>query len=157
MLLYGDIAGFYVRAGAGLVFQQNAPAVTTAILSGYGPASTLPLLAQAGLILVALDFVQYWLHRLFHRATLWPFHAIHHSAEDLDWTTTYRIHPLNFVVYSAGALALVRLIGFSPAAFLVIGPFNVVIGSLVHANLDWTFGPFRYRGGQPGLPTAGTT
>jgi len=91
-----------------------------------------------------MDFVQYWLHRLFHGETLWPFHAIHHSAEELDWTTTYRIHPVNFAVYSAGALALVRLIGFSPAAFLIIGPFNLVIGSLVHANLDWTFGPFRY-------------
>jgi sterol desaturase/sphingolipid hydroxylase (fatty acid hydroxylase superfamily) len=144
VLIYGDIAGFYVRTGVGLVFPRSAAALTQAIFAGYGWAARLPLFVQALLVLVAMDIVQYWLHRAYHSRWLWPFHAIHHSAEDLDWTTTYRIHPLNFVVYSAGALALVRLIGFSPAAFLVIGPFNLVIGSLVHANLNWTFGPFRY-------------
>jgi sterol desaturase/sphingolipid hydroxylase (fatty acid hydroxylase superfamily) len=143
-LAYGGVVAFYVRAGARLFAPQSSKAAATAIMTGYGPASHLPLLAQALLIVVAIDFVQYWVHRLFHGHTLWPLHAIHHSAEDLDWTTTYRIHPVNFAVYSAGAVALVQLIGFSPAAFLVIGPFNLVIGSLVHANLDWTFGPFRY-------------
>jgi sterol desaturase/sphingolipid hydroxylase (fatty acid hydroxylase superfamily) len=144
VLLYGDVAGLYIRAGTGLALQQNAPAAAAAILAGFGPAARLPLLVQAVLIIVAMDFVQYWLHRLFHGRTLWPFHAIHHSVEDLDWTATYRVHPVNFLIYSAGALALVRLAGFSAAAFLLIGPFNLVIGALVHANLDWTFGPFRY-------------
>jgi sterol desaturase/sphingolipid hydroxylase (fatty acid hydroxylase superfamily) len=144
VLFLGGLTELYIHTGARLVFGAGAPAVSAAILQGYGAAARLPIWAQAALVIVAMDFLQYWLHRLFHGHTLWPFHAIHHSAEDLDWTTTYRIHPVNFAVYSAGAVALVQLIGFSPAAFLVIGPFNLVIGSLVHANLDWTFGPFRY-------------
>ncbi len=139
VLLYGGLADLYVRGGASLI--GAAPA---AILAGYGPAARLPLLAQAGLMLVAMDVVQYWLHRLFHGRALWPFHAVHHSAEELDWTTTYRIHPVNFAVYSAGALALIKLIGFSPAAFVIMGPFNFVVGAMVHANLNWTFGPLRY-------------
>ena len=145
VLLYGGLADLYIRTGAGLALPAaTAKTATAAILGGYGPAARLPLLAQAGLAIVAMDIVQYWLHRGFHGRALWPFHAIHHSAEELDWTTTYRIHPVNFVVYSAGALALIKLIGFSPAAFLVMGPFNLVVGALVHANLNWTFGPFRY-------------
>jgi len=144
VLFFGDVAGFYIRTGAALVFGTGGPAAANAIFAGFGPASHLPLALQALLIIVAMDFVQYWLHRLFHGDMLWPFHAVHHSAKDLDWTTTYRIHPVNFVIYSAGAVALVRLIGFSPAAFVIIGPFNLVIGSLVHANLNWTWGPFRY-------------
>jgi sterol desaturase/sphingolipid hydroxylase (fatty acid hydroxylase superfamily) len=144
VLVFGDIAGFYIRSGAGLLLGAGGPAAARTIFAGFGPASRLPLALQAFLVIVAMDFVQYWLHRLFHAEPLWPFHAVHHSPVDLDWTATYRIHPVNFVVYSAGALALVRLIGFSPAAFVIIGPFNLVIGSLVHANLNWTFGPFRY-------------
>ena len=144
LFIYGDLAGFYIRAGAGLVFQAHGAAVAAAIMDGYGWAARLPLPLQAAAVLVAMDFVQYWLHRWFHGHTLWPFHAVHHSPVELDWTATYRVHPVNFVVYSAGALALVRLAGFSPAAYAIIGPFNLVIGSLVHANLDWTFGPFRY-------------
>src|SRR5207248_878187 len=46
--------------------------------------------------------------------------------------------------YSSGVFALIRLVGFSDQAFVVIGPFNLVYGALVHANLNWTFGPFRY-------------
>jgi sterol desaturase/sphingolipid hydroxylase (fatty acid hydroxylase superfamily) len=143
-VIYGDLAAFYIRVGAGLMFQEHGPAVAAAILDGYGWASRLPLALQAAAVLVAMDFVQYWLHRLFHGHTLWPFHAVHHSPVELDWTATYRVHPVNFVVYSAGALAIVRLAGFSPMAYAIIGPFNLVIGSLVHANLNWTFGPFRY-------------
>jgi sterol desaturase/sphingolipid hydroxylase (fatty acid hydroxylase superfamily) len=144
VLLFGGLTAVFIRMGAALAFGPHAATVTTAIFSGYGVAPRLPLALQAVLVLVVLDFIQYWLHRLFHGHTLWPFHAIHHSAEDLDWTTTFRIHPVNFAIYNAGALALVQLIGFSPAAFLIIGPFNLVIGPLVHANLNWTFGPFRY-------------
>jgi sterol desaturase/sphingolipid hydroxylase (fatty acid hydroxylase superfamily) len=144
LVIYGDLATFYIKAGAGLLFQARGAAVAAAVLGGYGWAARLPLPVQAAAVIVAMDFVQYWLHRLFHGHALWPFHAVHHSPVELDWTATYRIHPVNFVVYSAGALALVRIVGFSPAAYAIIGPFNLVIGSLVHANLDWTFGPFRY-------------
>ena len=143
LLIYGDLAGLYIRTGAQL-FRADGPAIAATILGGYGWAARLPLVVQAAAVIVAMDFVQYWLHRLFHDEPLWPFHAVHHSAEELDWTASFRIHPVNFVLYSGGALALVRLAGFSPAAILVIGPFNLVIGPLVHANLNWTFGPFRY-------------
>ena len=144
VFVYGDIAGFLIRSGAAALGPETAKAATAAVFAGYGWATRLPLALQALAVIVVMDVIQYWLHRAFHGRTLWPFHAIHHSAVDLDWTATFRIHPVNFVVYSAGALAIVRVMGFSPAAFLVIGPFNLVVGSMVHANLDWTFGPFRY-------------
>jgi sterol desaturase/sphingolipid hydroxylase (fatty acid hydroxylase superfamily) len=143
-LLYGGLATILIQGVAILVRPRDAAAITRQVLDGYGPASHLPLLLQAFLILVVMDVLQYWLHRSFHGRWLWPFHAVHHSAEQLDWTTTYRIHPVNFVVYSAGALAVTQLIGFSAAAFAILGPFNLVMGAMVHANLNWTFGPFRY-------------
>lgn len=144
IFFYGDLTVLIVRAGAALAAPHRANALVAAVFAGYGAAARLPLIVQALAVLVVMDFIQYWLHRSFHGRTLWPFHAIHHSAVDLDWSTTFRIHPINFAVYSAGALALVHLIGFSPAAFVIIGPFNLVIGALVHANVDWTFGPLRY-------------
>lgn len=143
-LVWGDLAALYIRAGVQVFAPHHASAASAAILGGYGWAARLPLWAQVLAVLVAMDFLQYWLHRAYHTRWLWPFHAVHHSAEELDWSTTFRIHPLNFAVYSAGALAIVRLAGFAPAAFVVIGPFNLVIGALVHANLNWSWGPFRY-------------
>ena len=143
-LFYGNLTALYIRTGASLLAPHDATAITKAILGGYGAAAHLPLLVQSLLIVVAIDFVQYWVHRLFHGHALWPFHAIHHSPTDLDWTATYRNHPLNFLIYSTGVFALVRLAGFDPLAFLIIAPFNIVFGTVVHANLNWDYGPFRY-------------
>ena len=36
------------------------------------------------------------------------------------------------------------LAGISPDIFLLVGPFNIITSCLVHANLNWTFGPLRY-------------
>ena len=144
ILFYGALPALILQGALGLLFQAHAPSVIATVMRGYGWAAKAPLVQQAALVIVILDFVQYWLHRAFHGAALWPFHAVHHSARAVDWTTTWRVHPVNFAVYSAGAVALVRLLGFSPAAFVFIGPFNLVMGAMVHANLDWTFGPFRY-------------
>src|ERR1700691_552125 len=44
-------------------------------------------------LLFVADFVGYWVHRLFHRRRLWPFHAVHHSSEALDWLSAVRVHP----------------------------------------------------------------
>ena len=144
VLFYGGLVGLILKAGAWAMVADRAPAVLARIDAGYGWAARMPLVAQAALIVVAIDIIQYWLHRAFHGRALWPFHAIHHSAEQVDWTTTYRIHPGNFMIYTAGAYALVKLVGFSPAAFVIIGPFNLVMGALAHANVNWTFGPLRY-------------
>jgi sterol desaturase/sphingolipid hydroxylase (fatty acid hydroxylase superfamily) len=36
------------------------------------------------------------------------------------------------------------LCGISPDIFLVVGPFDIITSCMVHANLNWTFGPLRY-------------
>lgn len=104
----------------------------------------LPVWAQCLLILVVQDVLLYWLHRLFHTPAGWRFHAVHHSPEVLDWTSTARFHPVNAVLEFAAADAVVLLMGFSPVALVWLGPINLAYSVMVHANLNWTFGPLRY-------------
>ena len=104
----------------------------------------LPTLAQLTILLVATDFAQYWLHRAFHDPRLWPFHAVHHGAPDVNWTTTFRTHPVNYLAANAALGAGAHLAGFSGAAILVAAPIFFLSGAWTHANLDWTFGPLRY-------------
>ena len=145
VVLYADLPGLMMRVGAGLAFGGHGAAFAArAATQGWGWMSHLPIVVQAIVVVLLIDIIQYWLHRAFHGRDLWPFHAIHHSAEQVDWTTGYRFHPVNYLVYAAGVYALVQCLGFSPMAFAIIGPFNLVVGALVHANLNWTFGPFRY-------------
>ncbi|MGA0602478.1 sterol desaturase family protein [Caulobacter sp. KR2-114] len=143
-LFYGNVSLALMHAGVGAALGARAPAAIRAIEAGYGWLPTLPLAVQALLVLFVTDVLQYWLHRLFHGHALWPFHAIHHSSRHVDWTTTYRIHPAQFVVYSGMVAAIVQTLGFSPMVYVVLGPFNIVMGAFVHANLDWDLGPLRY-------------
>ena len=54
-----------------------------------------PIWVQAVLMVLAVDFLRYWLHRAAHENdTLWRLHAVHHSVEQLYWLNTARFHPL---------------------------------------------------------------
>jgi sterol desaturase/sphingolipid hydroxylase (fatty acid hydroxylase superfamily) len=114
-----------------------------ALQNGYGPAARLPLWLQAALILVISDLVSYWMHRAFHRGRLWHFHAVHHSSTPLDWLSSVRLHPLNDAVMRiAGAIPVLAL-GFQPIAVAGIVPVLTLMAILVHANVDWDWGPLR--------------
>jgi sterol desaturase/sphingolipid hydroxylase (fatty acid hydroxylase superfamily) len=111
---------------------------------GHGPVAHLPFWVQIIGYLVITDFLLYWNHRAFHRGILWKYHAIHHASKDLEWTSAARFHPVNQALGAAAVDVLALLVGISPGIFLVVGPFNIITSCLVHANLNWTFGPLRY-------------
>jgi sterol desaturase/sphingolipid hydroxylase (fatty acid hydroxylase superfamily) len=144
MLIYGGVTAGAAKLILMVSTGADADRLLAAILAGHGAMSRLPLLVQAFLIILVTDVIQYWLHRAFHTGLLWPFHAVHHSPKQIDWTATFRIHPINFLFYNTLAGALMLLLGFSPMAFAIVGPFNFFTAAMVHANLNWTFGPLKY-------------
>src|SRR5207248_10382787 len=62
-----------------------------------------------------------------------------------DLMSAGRIHLVNYLGSYFLADVAVRLLGFAPEALLLLAPFQVCYSSMVHANLNWTFGPLRYR------------
>lgn len=121
------------------------PLTWESISHGFGPLAALPLWAQ-GLLAIAIgDFIGYWTHRaLFHSAKLWDFHAIHHSSETLDWLSANRIHPLNDVGSRVCQALPILLLGLSPIAVEMYVPFLTVYVALIHANVNWDYGPLKY-------------
>jgi sterol desaturase/sphingolipid hydroxylase (fatty acid hydroxylase superfamily) len=94
----------------------------------------------------------YWGHRWSHEIPLlWQFHAIHHSAEQVDWLVNTRAHPVDMVftrlcgfvpLYVLGLAApLAGIAGAIPMLVLLLG---MVWGFFVHANLRWRFGPLEW-------------
>jgi sterol desaturase/sphingolipid hydroxylase (fatty acid hydroxylase superfamily) len=126
-----------------------ALAVTDQSISEYferggGPLSALPFWAQVPVYVIASDFLLYWTHRMFHGRTMWRYHAIHHSAEDVDWTTAYRFHPVNLWFGTFLVTAIMLFLGISPMVVLFLVPFDTVTAFFVHANLNWTLGPLKF-------------
>ncbi|MGB8698646.1 MAG: sterol desaturase family protein [Thermosynechococcaceae cyanobacterium] len=115
------------------------------ILAGYGPLAQIPLWQQGLIVIVLGDFIGYWTHRVNHRFTpLWNFHAVHHSAEIMDWLTAVRIHPVNDMFSKAVQAIPILLLGFSPLAVELYTPVLSCYVAMIHANLFWTYGPFRH-------------
>lgn len=113
------------------------------LLNGFGPASRLPLWLQAVVVLLVTDFIGYWMHRAFHRGRLWHFHAVHHSSTDLDWLSAVRLHPVNDALMRIAGTLPVLAAGFAPVAVAGLVPVLTFMAILVHANLDWDWGPLR--------------
>jgi sterol desaturase/sphingolipid hydroxylase (fatty acid hydroxylase superfamily) len=131
--------------GAALIFNIHSETELIAFYdNGHGPLADLPLWVQAILFLVLSDIPMYWLHRIFHGSTLWRYHAIHHSSEDLDWISAARFHPVNIMLGAVAVDVVLLMAGISPKVMIWIGPFKVFHSAFVHANLNWTLGPFKY-------------
>jgi lathosterol oxidase len=87
-------------------------------------------------ILLITDFMQYWVHRAFHRIPwLWKFHAIHHSAERMDWLAGSRLHIVDIVVTRGLSYVPLFVLGFSDAALLGYGVIVTLQATWIHANL----------------------
>jgi sterol desaturase/sphingolipid hydroxylase (fatty acid hydroxylase superfamily) len=149
-LSYCVLGLFYAGVGplAAAAFSASSAGPYVRNLAG-AQLEGLPTLAQLAILLAATDFAQYWLHRGFHDRRLWPFHAVHHSAPDVNWTTTFRTHPVNFLALNASLGVLAKALGFSELTLLIAAPIFFFSGALTHANLNWTFGPFRYVAASP--------
>lgn len=122
----------------------NPQEVQVFLHSGYGYLATLPVWLQAALAFILSDIMIYWLHRWFHTAKMWRIHAIHHSSKHVDWLSTYRFHPVNSWISFTMVDVIMLFLGFSPMALAEMTAFNTAYSVMVHANLNWTFGPFKY-------------
>jgi sterol desaturase/sphingolipid hydroxylase (fatty acid hydroxylase superfamily) len=107
-------------------------------------ASSLPLAVQVPLMLLLADLLAYGTHRLFHAKWLWPFHAIHHSSTTVDWLSSVRLHPVNDVVARVVQVLPLYWMGFNGAALAAFVPFLTFYALLLHANVNWAYGPVRY-------------
>jgi sterol desaturase/sphingolipid hydroxylase (fatty acid hydroxylase superfamily) len=105
---------------------------------------SLPLLVQVPALLLVADFTQYWVHRTFHVVPfLWPFHAIHHSAEEMDWLAGSRLHLVDVILTRGLTYVPIFVLGFSERALMVYVVLVAAQATFIHANVRWTFRPLR--------------
>lgn len=136
-LVTGPIGRVLANVAAVAAIATCLPAVL-AVRSGK--THHIPLVVA----LIAVDLVGYWVHRIMHRSTFWPFHAIHHSPRELDWFTSARNHPLAEAIGRALGVIPLVLLGVDFAGLAPLVPIFGLWGIFLHANVRWKFGPLRY-------------
>ncbi len=107
--------------------------------------ASVPTAGQVVLILVVADGTQYWVHRAFHAVPfLWRFHAIHHSAEEMDWLAGSRLHLLDVILTRGITYVPIFVLGFSDGALMVYVFLVAAQATFIHANVRWPFRRVRH-------------
>ncbi len=106
---------------------------------------TWPRMLQLGFAFVITDFIQWNVHRMLHRVPwMWEFHKVHHSVKEMGFAAHLRFHWMETVIYKTIQYIPLAMIGFGIDDFFIIHIIAVAVGHLNHANLGWSYGPFKY-------------
>jgi lathosterol oxidase len=104
-----------------------------------------PIVLQIVEIMFLADLMQYWVHRLFHEISwLWKFHAVHHSAEVMDWMAGNRLHIVDLALTRSMVFVPAFVLGFADLAIYFYIVIVAVQSVFIHANLNWNFGWLEY-------------
>ena len=108
--------------------------------------NTFPFWARILVFFIIIDFVQWCTHRLLHKFEfLWNFHKVHHSVKEMGFAAHLRYHWMEPVVYnSIKYIPLAIMGGFTPQDVAFVHFFNITIGHLNHANINWDYGWLKY-------------
>lgn len=119
----------------------------------------LPFIVRVAGALVVGEIGYYWGHRWSHEIPfLWRFHAIHHSAEHIDYLVNTRTHPVDMVFTRLCEMIPMYVLGLTspltasgsliPVLVLLLGTFW---GFFIHANVKWRFGFLEWLVATPGF------
>lgn len=158
--------GYYFITGLlpGLVL---GPPISLAVLAIHhvipsGVLATVadwPIWLKACATMMMGETAYYWAHRMSHQIPfLWRFHAVHHSAEQLDFLVNTRLHPIDLVwsrmvmltpIFALGLANPVHFDdGLTAAVILLVGS---TWGYFIHSNVRWRLGPFEWLLTTPGF------
>lgn len=111
----------------------------------------LPAWAAIVVGLIVADLGSYWGHRFSHEwPLLWRFHALHHSAEHIDYLVNSRAHPIDVVWVRMWGLVPVYILGLGstagagPWVTVLIAVAGTFASFFVHANVRWRLGPLEW-------------
>lgn len=106
---------------------------------------TWPVWAQVVLMVLAVDFLRYWLHRAAHETDLlWRLHKVHHSVEQLYWLNTSRFHPLEKALQMLMDSVPFLLMAVDPVVLSLYYLSYATNGFFQHCNIDLRYGPLNY-------------
>lgn len=95
-----------------------------------------PFVVQVIELMIVSDFMQYAFHRAFHSVPfLWRFHAVHHSAQAMDWMAGSRMHLVEILALRGFTIIPMYALGFGQGPLYSYIFFVYLVSAFVHANL----------------------
>jgi sterol desaturase/sphingolipid hydroxylase (fatty acid hydroxylase superfamily) len=98
----------------------------------------LPFWLQVVLGLFIIDLCVYIRHRFMH-INLWQVHAIHHSPDEINWLTHYRIHPIEQIIAGVINTTALHIVGFGGEGIIYAQMIMTGVDIFNHANIRLRF------------------
>ena len=111
---------------------------------GFGPLAVMPLWAQAIFFVVVSDFLTVLVSSRSFTAPRLEISRRASLFERARLDLRGAISPGQYLSRHRACRCRLLLAGISPNAMLIGGPFTTASSAFVHANLNWTLGPFKY-------------
>jgi len=104
-----------------------------------------PAWARFILAVLLFDFMIWLVHLTEHKVSwLWPFHAVHHEQQELNFFSDFRVHPVSFLwMQSATALAFF-IFAMDIPEVVAFSIFRAFYSKFYHGNIKTDLGPLRY-------------
>lgn len=97
-----------------------------------------PIALQVIEIMFFTDLVQYWFHRAFHEIPfLWNFHAVHHSAQKMDWLAGSRMHIVEIIGLRSMTVIPMHVLGFGQEALHIYILIVYLNATFLHTNVKF--------------------
>ena len=107
-----------------------------------------PMLGIWGVAILAfvitdcLAWFSHWLHH--NNRTLWLFHAVHHSQENLNALSDNRQHVIETMVAGALSYFPAVLLGLTTPQAIKLAFVTIYFSAFIHSNIRTNLGPLRY-------------
>ena len=114
--------------------------------------SSWPLVLRFFIMFLIADFVQWLVHLMLHKVNwLWRFHQVHHSVTEMNFSAHLRFHWMEKIIYGMAKYIPLTIIGYGLDDLFLLHAFNILVGHLNHANLNWDYGPLKYIFNSPAM------
>lgn len=107
----------------------------------------LPVALQIVVVILLVDLLVWVSHFIRHKVPVfWEFHKIHHSQQQLNFFSTLRLHPGDFLANSLIRFLPFTILGLEIGipAYLVWVTILRIYEMFVHSNIRTDLGPLRY-------------
>jgi len=146
-LLYFFISTLFVQT---LTYLSLAPSLAALAATDWAFGIREAIAGQSFIvqffeIMFLTDLAQYWFHRTFHKIpALWKFHAVHHSAQAMDWLAGSRMHVVEVILMRSFTTLPMYVMGFAEGPLYAYVFFVYLLSVFIHANIRIPFGFLQY-------------
>lgn len=95
-----------------------------------------PWWLELATLCLLLSLLSYGVHRTFHHIDwLWPLHAVHHRDQAVDLSTTFRSHPVAFLILLTANFLFTLAAGTNPLLAAIADTLLMAGGLIEHSNV----------------------